>query len=338
MTMVRPVGGSGRLAGTQFSGRALSTATSNSLCNSCRGVVIFHKSSCRSRSLRDCRYFATTMQQKTSKRNGDLRYTSPQQLHQHAKGALVMNKPTDGKSFRPQPPGGASKRPPRIYPKGRQTDPAAVKQITKLLKDRPRRRDLLIEHLHLIQDRFGHLSSAHLAALAQIMKLSQAEVYETASFYHHFDVVRENSAAPPEITIRVCNSLSCDMAGAKKILKKLAKRAPEYVRVVSGPCMGLCDKAPAAAVGRNYLGRASAKKLLKAARKRDTKPHRQKTQKFSAYQKNGGYETLKSLRAGAQTPDEVIETLLSAGLKGLGGAGFPAGAKWQYVRANAGPR
>lgn len=239
---------------------------------------------------------------------------------------------------KPKRPGSGNRKKGRAFPKGRQVQPDARTDVQKLLKGKSRARDLLIEHLHLIQDKYGHLSAPHLAALAEEMKLAMAEIYEVATFYHHFDVVREGEDAPPEVTIRVCDSLSCEMAGAKDIIKSLGKKAPKYLRVVHAPCMGLCDKAPAAAIGKNYTGHVSVQSLLKAARERDVKPKREKFQSFDSYVKEGGYKVLKDLRKGKQTPDEVIETLLEAGLRGLGGAGFPSGRKWGFVRAAAGPR
>ena len=249
-----------------------------------------------------------------------------------------MNQHSHSRNFKPVRPGRGGKSRARAFPKGRQIDPDALKDIHKLLRDKPRRADLLIEYLHLIQDKYGHLSARHLAALASEMRLAQAEVYEVATFYHHFDVVKEGEAAPPEVTIRVCDSLSCELAGALDIIKTLGDKAPKYVRVVHAPCMGLCDKAPAAAVGRNYCGNITVPKMLKAAKDRDTKPAKPKYQTYKAYVKAGGYKVLKDLRAGKQTPDQVIETLLEAGLKGLGGAGFPSGQKWKFVRAGKGPR
>ncbi len=243
------------------------------------------------------------------------------------------------KKFKPVRPGdrkgGKKSRP---FPKGRQVQPSALKDVQKLLKGKSLARDLLIEHLHLIQDKFGHLSAAHLAALAEEMKLAQAEVYEVATFYHHFDVVREGENAPPEITIRVCDSLSCEMAGADKVMKALKDKAPKYVRVKHAPCMGLCDRAPAASIGKNYMGDVTPAKLLKAAKDRDVKPVRPRYQSYDAYVKAGGYKVLKELRAGKRTPDDVIAELLEAGLRGLGGAGFPSGQKWKFVRAGQGPR
>ncbi len=248
-----------------------------------------------------------------------------------------MNQHTPSRNFKPVRPGRGGKAKARAFPKGRQTDPRALAEVEKLLKGISLQRDLLIEHLHAIQDKFGHLSAGHLAALASLMRLAQAEVYEVATFYHHFDVVKEGEAAPAEVTIRVCDSLSCEMAGAQDIIRKLGDKAPKYVRVVHAPCMGLCDQAPAAAVGRNYLGNISVPKLLRAAKARDVKPAKPRYQTYKAYVKAGGYQVLKGLRAGKQTPDEVIETLLESGLKGLGGAGFPSGQKWKFVRAGNGP-
>src|SRR5689334_20007360 len=143
---------------------------------------------------------------------------------------------------------GGRRRAPRT-PKGRQVDPQAREQVHALLGDRERRRDLLIEHLHLVQDRYGHLSAAHLAALAAEMKLALAEVYEVATFYAHFDVVKEGELSPPDVTVRVCDSLSCAMAGAEKLLADLPGKLGSGVRVVRAPCMGACDHAPVCAVG-----------------------------------------------------------------------------------------
>src|SRR5205807_4274759 len=141
---------------------------------------------------------------------------------------------------------GRKRRPPKT-PKGRQVDPQALDEVRALLGDAPRRRDLLIEHLHLIQDRYGYLSAAHLAALAQEMKLALAEVYEVATFYAHFDVVKEGEAVPPPVTVRVCDSLSCAMAGAERLIRDLPETVGRNVRVVRAPCMGACDRAPVCA-------------------------------------------------------------------------------------------
>src|SRR2546430_6182365 len=146
----------------------------------------------------------------------------------------------------------------RFHPKGRQVDAAALADVQALLGDRPRRRDLLIGHLHLIQDRYGHLSAAHLAALASEMKLAPTEVYEVATFYAHFDVVKEGETPPPAVTVRVCDSLSCAMAGAESLLAELPKKLGRDVRVVRAPCMGACDRAPVVAVGHAQVMQATA--------------------------------------------------------------------------------
>lgn len=226
----------------------------------------------------------------------------------------------------------------RKTPKGRQVHPAAAAEVSELLQGRSLARDRLIENLHLIHDKYNCLSTAHLAALAAMMKLSQAEVHEVASFYHHFDIVREGETAPPAITIRVCDSLSCDMAGSAGLLRELAAKAPGTVRVITAPCMGLCDKAPAAAVGKNYQGGATTDTLLKRAENRQVTQPLPDFQSFADYAENGGYSIIKDLRAGDTSPDAVIETLNKAGLRGLGGAGFPSGQKWKFVRAEKGPR
>jgi formate dehydrogenase len=229
------------------------------------------------------------------------------------------------------------RRPPRT-PKGRQIDPAALADVQALLTDRPRRRDLLIEHLHLIQDHYGHLSAPHLAALAAEMKLALTEVYEVATFYAHFDVVKEGEAPPPPVTVRVCDSLSCCMAGAEKLLADLPGTLGKNVRVVRAPCMGACDRAPVAAVGHVQTFKATLDNVATAVK---AKPHAhawKPTADFAAYQKDGGYALLKACLAGKRTPDELIKIVSDAGLRGLGGAGFPTGRKWSLVRAEPAPR
>ena len=248
-----------------------------------------------------------------------------------------MNKPPQPDGFPPRPPG-RERGKARAFSKGRQVDVQALDEIDRLMAGRELRRDLLIEHLHVIQDTYGHISAAHLAALAERMRLPQAEVYEVATFYHHFDVVKEGETPPPAITIRVCDSLCCAMAGAAALTAALERGRPANVRVVQAPCMGLCDQAPAAAVGRNYVGQASRPQLLKLAEAQQTRPMVREHQSYAAYCQGGGYETLKNLRAGSRTPDQVIEMLLAAGLRGLGGAGFPSGQKWKFVRGGKGPR
>lgn len=226
----------------------------------------------------------------------------------------------------------------RRTPKGRQLNMDALDQIQTLLGDRPRRRDLLIEFLHLIQDAYGHLSADHIRALAQEMGTGQAEIYEVASFYAHFDVVKEGETPPPALTIRVCDSLSCELAGAEALQKALEDGLDaSEVRVVRAPCMGRCDTAPVLELGHNHIDHATFEKTVAAIQSDDTHAHIPDYQDLAAYQAEGGYAKLAELRAGADWKD-VQDTVLSAGLRGLGGAGFPSGTKWGFVRANEGPR
>ena len=226
----------------------------------------------------------------------------------------------------------------RVTPKGRQFDDAALAEVRDLLGARPRRRDLLIEHLHLIQDRYGCLSAAHLRALAEEMRLSQAEVYEVASFYAHFDVIKEGETPPPALTIRVCDSLSCELAGAQQLLSALQTGLdPAEVRVLRAPCMGRCDTAPALEIGHNHIDHATPEKVRAAIAAGDTHAHLPDYEGVEAYRAQGGYDTLLSLRESGDWEAE-LDKVLSAGLRGLGGAGFPAGKKLRFVRAEPGPR
>ena len=207
-----------------------------------------------------------------------------------------------------------------------------------MLGDRPRRRDLLIEFLHVIQDAHGHLSAPHLRALAYEMKISQAEAYEVASFYAHFDVVREDETPPPALTIRVCDSLSCELAGAEALQKALEDGLDATeVRVVRAPCMGRCDTAPVLELGHNHIDHATPEKVHAAIAAGDTHTKLPAYEDLSAYRAAGGYKKLEDLRAGGNW-QAVQDEVLAAGLRGLGGAGFPSGKKWGFVRANEGPR
>src|SRR5262245_19578726 len=160
--------------------------------------------------------------------------------------------------------GNGGRRRPRRTPKGRQLEPQAVEEVRTLLGERSRQRDLLIKHLHLIQDRYGHLAAAHLAALAAVMKLALAEFYEVATFYAHFDVVKEGETPPPAVTVRVCDSLSCALAGSEHLLHTLPSRLGPDVRVLRAPCMGACDRAPVCAVGHVQIMGATAESVAAA--------------------------------------------------------------------------
>ncbi len=226
----------------------------------------------------------------------------------------------------------------RRHTKGRQLQDDAWDEVKALLGDAPRRRDLLIEYLHKIQDTYGHLSAAHLRALAEEMRLSMAEVYEVATFYAHFDVVKEGEAPPPALTIRVCDSLSCELAGAQALKAALEEGLdPTEVRVLRAPCMGRCDTAPVLELGHAHIDHATPEKVAAAIAAGETHAHVPAYQDFAAYAAGGGYETLKALRDGGDW-EAVQEKVLASGLRGLGGAGFPSGKKWGFVRANPGPR
>ena len=226
----------------------------------------------------------------------------------------------------------------RKTPKGRQVDDAALANVRALLGDRPRRRDLLIEHLHLIQDRYGHLSVQHLNALADEMRMAQTEVYEVATFYAHFDVVKDGDVPPPALTIRVCDSLSCELAGAQALKSALEDGLdPTKVRVLRAPCMGRCDTAPVLEIGHNHIDFATVEKVDAAIAADDTHPHMTDYQDLAAYRATGGYDKLESLRADGDW-QAVQELVNQSGLRGLGGAGFPSGKKWGFVRAAEGPR
>ena len=223
------------------------------------------------------------------------------------------------------------------HPKGLRAKRQAFYDVQNLLGDLPRERHMLLEFLHLVQDQLHCLSESHLVAVAHELGLSFAEVYEVATFYAHFDVIRDNQPPPP-LTIRVCDSLTCEMNGAKKLLHTLAKNGGEKFRVVRAPCMGSCDQAPVAEVGKNHITRATATSVRAAISKGHTAPEIPDATLFEAYEKDGGYALLRECLGGGRSPDELIETLEDSQLKGMGGAGFPAGTKWKLVRKEPGPR
>jgi len=233
---------------------------------------------------------------------------------------------------------GEGRRRAKATPKGRQVDPTAAHEIETLLGDRPRRRDLLIEHLHLIQDKYHQISAAHLAALADEMKLSFAEVFETATFYAHFDIVKEGEADVAPLTIRVCDSLTCAMLGGEKLLADLQSKAGPGIRVVRAPCVGRCDTAPAAEVGHNFIDHATVSNVLAVAKAGDTHAHVPDYIGYDEYVADGGYKLLNRLRSGELPKENLLKALDDASLRGLGGAGFPTGRKWRAVLGEPGPR
>jgi len=223
--------------------------------------------------------------------------------------------------------------------KGRKPDPQTVQQIRDLLGDRPRRADLLIEHLHLIQDHFNYIDSAHMLALAQEMRLSAAELYEIASFYHHFDVIRDGDPPPPRLTVRICDSISCSLAGAETLVKELQQAVPDGVRIQRVSCVGRCAQAPVAVVGRNPLERTNLKQVLEAIDSGSIEAPLPNHRSYREYRSDGGYRLLQKLDSGSQQQrEEVVDILESAQLRGLGGAGFPAGRKWRILREQPAPR
>jgi formate dehydrogenase len=226
----------------------------------------------------------------------------------------------------------------RPIPKGRSIDPTAREEVRALLGNAPRRRDLLIEHLHRISDRYGSVSAARLAALAQEMRLSLAEVYEVATFYHHFEVVKEGEAAPSALTVRVCDSIACELAGSGELLQKLPAILGKGVRVVHAPCVGRCEAAPCVVVGQNPVGNATVEQVRAAVDRKQTKCAEPKYADYARYRKGGGYRLIADCLAGRRTREEITKIIEDSGLRGLGGAGFPAGRKWRIVAAEPEPR
>ncbi|WP_020177169.1 NADH-ubiquinone oxidoreductase-F iron-sulfur binding region domain-containing protein [Methyloferula stellata] len=234
-------------------------------------------------------------------------------------------------------PGEGSKRA-KATPKGRQIDLKALEEIEHLLAGRSLQRDLLIEHLHLIQDTYKQISAAHLAALAEMMKLSFAEVFETATFYAHFDVIKEGEPSVPPLTIRVCDSLTCALLGADKLLHELKAASGPHVRVVRAPCVGRCDTAPIAEVGHFYVDHATPAAVLAAAEAGHTHPEIPNYIGYEDYKAKGGYQLLERLRSGALQTEDLLKALEGANLRGLGGAGFPTARKWRSVLSEPAPR
>jgi formate dehydrogenase len=232
----------------------------------------------------------------------------------------------------------AGRKKERGRPKGRQVDPKALAEVRALLGDAPRQRDLLIEFLHRIQDTYGFISAAHVVALASEMALAMTEVYEVATFYHHFDVVKEGEAPPPPLTVRICETLSCQMAGAEALHEAVANACGPDVRVIGAPCIGRCEHAPAAVVGRNPIDRATPEAIMKAVSAKATEPAAPQYIDYAAYRAAGGYKTYLACVRGERAVDDVVKTMEDSSLRGLGGAGFPVGRKWKIVRAEPAPR
>ncbi|MEL7274465.1 MAG: NAD(P)H-dependent oxidoreductase subunit E [Pseudomonadota bacterium] len=223
--------------------------------------------------------------------------------------------------------------------KGRALDEGALADVHALLGDRPRRRDHLIEFLHLIQDEYRCLQAKHIRALAEEMRLSQVEVYEVASFYDHFDVVKEGEPVLPALTIRVCDGVACMMAGAEQLIGALESGVDkDDIRVLRAPCMGGCDVAPAARIGDREVGHATVDDLLAFAAEGKTDALTPDYKDLAAYQAEGGYSVWNKVKSGELSAEGIIDKLSDAGLRGLGGAGFPTGKKWSFVRGYEGPR
>ena len=251
---------------------------------------------------------------------------------------MEQKTPSGGAPDRPARHAGSRKRA-RAFPKGRQLDIEALDEVRALLQDRPRRHDLLIEYLHLIQDRYHSISARHLKALCEELRLPQAAAYEAATFYAHFDVLKEDETPPPSTTIRVCDSITCAIKGAEALFEALKSHAePGEVRVLHAPCMGRCDTAPVCEVGHLHVDNATpdtVEAVVKSG-KREAPIPRYET--LAEYRAKGGYSILETCRAGKLSFDQIIKEMTDAGLRGLGGAGFPAGRKWQIVRSYPGPR
>jgi formate dehydrogenase len=226
----------------------------------------------------------------------------------------------------------------KARPKGRHVNAEALADVQRLLGDASRERSLLIEHLHRIQDARGYLPASYLVALAQEMKLAMTEVYEVATFYHHFEVVDAEDTPPPPITIRVCETLSCKMAGADALRDALLAHGDANVRVIGAPCIGRCEQAPAAVVGRNAIGEATPAKVLDAVKSGALEATAPPYIDYDAYRRDGGYRTLVDCVEGKRSPEQAIAEMENSSLRGLGGAGFPAGRKWKIVRGEPAPR
>ena len=233
---------------------------------------------------------------------------------------------------------GAGRRKAPLYPKGRVLHDADVAAVTALIGPAPYHRALLIEYLHKIQDAEGCLLASHMHGLAELMRIPMAEVYEVATFYAHFDVVADGEPRPPAVTVRVCDSLSCMLAGAERLIEELEAENMTGVRIVRAPCIGSCHTAPACEVGHRHVDKATFLEVQDLALAADTHAVIPEYRNFEDYRAGGGYAMLEACLSGKLGSDAVIKTLSDGGLRGLGGAGFPTGRKWGLVRAETGPR
>ncbi|MFT5394841.1 MAG: NADH:ubiquinone oxidoreductase subunit F (NADH-binding)/NADH:ubiquinone oxidoreductase subunit E [Gammaproteobacteria bacterium] len=221
---------------------------------------------------------------------------------------------------------------------GRTTPHKALAEIRQVLGDAPRTRDMLIENLHKIQDHYHHISNRHILALSIDMSLPMAEVYETATFYHHFDVLKENETPPPTKTVRVCDSLTCEMFGAKTLLQQLESENIDDVRIQTVPCVGRCNAAPVAVVGTNPIESADIKKVKSAIENNAFEDSEPDCISYVDYKKNGGYQLLVDCVEGKFERENIISLLEDSNLRGLGGAGFPTGRKWRILSEQAKPK
>ena len=234
---------------------------------------------------------------------------------------------------------GSGRRKALEFNKGRQSDDQSIDDLKNLIpNDYFRQRDMLIESLHLIQDRYKCLKPKHLTALSELTNLPLTEIYETASFYAHFDIYKEDDLTPPDTTIRVCDGITCEMNGCKSLEKDLKDNLDSNVRVVRAPCMGRCHQAPVVEVGKKHFVNANLSLVQKALEEQDTKPVIPNYISYDDYVKEGGYKILKDCIEDKKDPMKLIEEMEQSGLRGLGGAGFPTGRKWRFVRAEDKPR
>ena len=232
-------------------------------------------------------------------------------------------------------------RQPRSQLKGRQATDSALEEVRALIGSAPaqgHRRDLLIEHLHVLNDHYHGLFERHIVALAAEMRLPVVEVFEVASFYHHFDILKDDATAP-RITVRVCDSLSCSLAGSDSLLRQLQRELTGDVQLVSVPCLGRCEQAPVAQVGHQAVACATAETVAQRVAQNQTIPNALPDAiGMNAYLQAGGYQLARQVALGKRDAESVIQVLESSGLRGLGGAGFPAGRKWRIVRSQSAPR